>query len=343
MPGSFVAAIVFAIIAAIVFFVGRVFFRAGNPPPQPGEDATSRQVAARNQWELRAAAAATVRKWLTIAAAVVAALAVIFLISSMYNPVGTRKEGIELTFGKPHGHLQNGFHLTAPWVKVATMDAAIQTDVYARESNVKQGASASGPCIDVRMAFQQLGCVDISLRWRIQQNSADELYRDYRSFEHVRGSLVTREFRAAVNEAFANYNPLNSVAGVVSSSEKNPTLGQLSQKIAELLRGQIGNRIDVLNVIVVLIHYDGETQKRIDQLQQQVAETRIAEQARITNEKQAAANAALSKSVNTSPNVLVAQCMNTLQAMVKNGQTVPAGFSCWPGGSGTAIIANSGK
>lgn len=170
-----------------------------------------------------------------------------------------------------------------------------------------------------------------------------ELYRDYRSFDHVRGSLVTRELRAAVNEQFGAYNPLNSVAGVVAKGGKNPSLGVEATGVARRLRGVIGQRINVLSVIISLIHYDGETQKRIDQLQQQVAETRIAEQQLITNEKQAAANAALSKSVNTSPNVLVAQCMDVLESMVKNQQTVPPGFSCWPGGSGTAIIAGNGK
>jgi regulator of protease activity HflC (stomatin/prohibitin superfamily) len=299
------------------------------------------------------------RTWMLIVAVVLFIGAGAMTLASSYNPVSTKNEGIETTFGATSGHLHNGFHMTWPWVKVHEMDAAIQTDSYVWDKN-----PTSSTCLSVRIANQQTGCLTISIRWRIcttdtaqtyttidgrtkkvvcHKDAVDELYRDYRTFDHVRDSLVSRELTAAVNNAFANYNPLDSISlNTPANGAKNPLLSTLAAKITSTMRQEIGTQIEVLNTIIPLVHYDDATQQKINQLQQQVAQTRIAEQAKITNEKQAAANKALAASVNTSPNVLVAQCLNTLEEMVKNGQPVPAGFSCWPGGSGTPVIANSG-
>lgn len=264
-----------------------------------------------------------------------AALSVFLLFCASYNQVGTKDEGIETSFGATTGHLSNGFHLTWPWVQVHTMDAAIQTDSYTQ---------ADKDCLPVRIANQQTGCVDVSIRWRIQPASVDELYRDYRSFDHVRNSLVTRELTAAVNAQFADYNPLDSIAyGTPAGGVKNPPLATLALRITKQMQGEIGSQIEVISTIVPIIHYDEETQARLNQLQQQIALTRIAEQELTTNQKQAEANNALAHSVDAAPNVLVAQCLSILETMVKASQSVPAGFSCWPNGGPEAVIAGSAK
>lgn len=275
----------------------------------------------------------------------------VFTLVSSWNPVSTKNEGIELSFGKTSGHLSNGAHFTAPWVKVVEMDAAIQTDQYSSPAGnwntalPGNGANASGPCLPVRLANQQTGCVDVTIRWRIQPGAADELYKDYRSFEHVRNSLVTKDLVAAANTAFADFNPLDSIRAKAAPSNgtSNPTLATLAGRIRNTLADEnrgVGSRIDVLSVIIPLVLFDPATQSRINQLQQQVALTRIAEQALQTNRKQAEANAAL-EARGLTTNVLVAQCMAALSASVKDGHPLPPGFSCWPGGSGasTAVLA----
>jgi hypothetical protein len=244
--------------------------------------------------------------------------------------VGTKDVGIETSFGKTAGELGPGIHLTPPWINVTTMDAAIQTDSYTKQD-----------CLSVRVAYQQTACVHVSIRWRIEPNDADSLFQNYRTFENVRDSLVTRELTTAVNNQLENYNPLNSVAGAQSS---NPPLQQIAQNVTAQMQSEIGrDGIHVLNTLIPFIGFDPETQGRINQLQQQVALTRIADQEIVTNKAQAQANGALARSVNKTPNVLVAQCLTILNQMVKQGQSVPAGFSCWPGGSLTGVIANTTK
>lgn len=316
MPVTLVFAILFMVATIIAIFIHPIPPDAGAPP--------------------------RTMLWVRLALGLVTCL---LLLGSSYNPVSTKNEGVETSFGKPVGHLHNGPHLTWPWVKVHEMDAAIQTDSYYQQEH---------KCLNVRIANQQTGCVDISIRWRIcvaktpatksspgcKQNAVDDLFRDYRTFEHVRDSLVTRDLIAAVNTAFSQYNPLDSIKlGTSANGVNNPLLSVLASQVTAQMQREIGGQIEVLNTIIPIVHFDDATQNRINQLQQQVAQTRIAEQEKLTNEAKARANNALSKSVDTSPNVLVAQCMTTLEEMVKAHDAVPAGFSCWPGGGAAAVIA----
>lgn len=269
-----------------------------------------------------------------IAVAILVAGLLALMVASV-TMVTTKNVGVETTFGKPSGELSNGLHLKWPWEKVTEMDAAIQTDTFNNDN-----------CLRVRIANQQTACVYINFQWRINPVAAQELFRDYRTFDHVRDALVTRRLTAVVNEQLANYNPLNSVSGtdLPPGEKRNPTLTEIAKTVNTQMTTEIGGgkgSIEVLSTIIPLITFDQETQGRINQLQQQVALTRVAQQQKKTNEAQAVANKALAASVNTSPNVLVSHCYAILETMVKNGQSVPAGFSCWPGSKLAGVIATS--
>jgi len=276
------------------------------------------------------------RKVSKIALICLLVIAVLETLGFSFAIVSTKNEGIVTSFGAVSGHVGNGPHLIAPWESVTEMDAAIQTDSYTGANN------DNGAPIAVRIGNQQTADVSISIRWRINPAMSDELFQNYRTFEHVRDSLVTRELTAAVNEQFKDYNPLNSIAAAATTGKKNPSLSDIANAVTEQMKREIGvEGIEILNTIIPIVTFDSATQNRINQLQQQFASTLIAEQQRQTNVKLAEANKALAKSVDTSPNVLVAQCMTILGEMVKENQPVPAGFSCWPGGSKIGVIAGA--
>lgn len=272
-------------------------------------------------------------RWTRIAGYVAVGLGVICLMFSCLVKVTTKNIGVLTTFGATSGEVSNGLHTKWPWEKVTEMDAAIQTDSYADKN-----------CIQVRIANQQTACVSVNFQWRINPSAAQNLFKNYRTFDHVRDALVTRRLKAVLNERLEDYNPLNSVAGadLPPGQQPNPTLTEIAKQVNAQMGREIGGKdgsIEVLSTIIPILTFDPETQGRINQLQQQVALTRVAKQSEKTAAAQAAANKALAGSVNTSPNVLVAHCINILETMVKNGQSVPAGFSCWPGGSLAGVIA----
>lgn len=272
-------------------------------------------------------------------AGVIFALAFLAFVMSVTFQVPTKEEAILTSFGKPSGHHGNGIHLKKPWEKSHNMDAARQTDVYEDQTSDKVCHA-----IPVRIAFQQTGCTNVSIQWRIRtaERVPEKLYQDFRSFDHVRDALVTRQLKQALNVAFADYNPLNISSEASTEEDKLPEIAEaVKRAMADDPESAtyVGDQIEVISVQIPIVTYDGPTQDRINQLQQQVALTKIAEQRKTTNQKEAAANKALAESVNNSPNVLVSRCLDTMEAMVKARVAIPAGFSCWPGSGVAAVIA----
>lgn len=279
-----------------------------------------------------------------IATWITAGLTVIVLLLASITTVSTRNVGIVTTFGRTSGHLDNGLHVIAPWDNVTEMNAAIQTDSYVlgtkASTSTNDSNSATGPCVNVRIANQQTACVDVSIKWRINPSAADELFQNYHDFSTVQDSLVHRELNVALNNQLSDYNPLNSITEAGSGSfGSNPTLTQVGAKVTEQMRRELAGQIEVISTLIPILHYDGATENRINQIQQQVAQTRIADAQLQTNQAQSAANAALAQSVTTP--VLESKCLDIMKEMVQNGQKVPAGMTCGLGSNVTGIIAGS--
>ena len=240
--------------------------------------------------------------------AVVAGVITLFvLILGSTTIVSARNIGVVTTFGRPGGTLSNGLHWKAPWQSVTEMNGTIQIDNHAGEN-----------ATTVRLGNNSTAFVDNSVRWRIQPAAADELFLDYRDFENVRDNLVTRELRAALNEVFADFDPL------APENVEGANVQALGDEVAEKLRAKVGGQIEILNVIVPLVNYDDATQERINALNVEKANTRIAEQRAKTAEAEARANEILAASVSNDPNVLVSKCLDA----AREAGISPLG--CWP-------------
>jgi regulator of protease activity HflC (stomatin/prohibitin superfamily) len=248
-------------------------------------------------------------------AVIAGALTVLVLILGSTTVVSTRNVGVVTTFGRPSGTLPNGLHLKAPWQNVTEMNGTIQIDNHTGES-----------ATTVRLGNNSTAHVDNSVRWRIQPAAADELFLDYREFDNVRDNLVTRELRAALNEVFADFDPL------APENTEGTNVQALGDDVANKLREKVGDQVEILNVIVPLVNYDDATQSRINALNVEKANTRVAEQRAKTAEAEARANEILAASVSDSPNVLVSKCLDA----AREGNISPLG--CWPGTSAVPTV-----
>lgn len=259
-------------------------------------------------------------------------LALVVAFVSMTAIVPTREIGVVTSFGRPVDVLSNGLHLKAPWEKVNKLDGTIQTDNFTGQDHA----------IDVRIGNGSTAGVDATIRWRIKLDAGKELYQDYRQMENIRDSLVTRELKAALNEVLGDYDPLASVKQGTSADGTTTSAGvdlnAFSQLVQEALAKRVGDDVEVKSVILPIVRFDQQTQEKINAYQAEVANTRIAEQREATAKAQAQANKNLAGSVSRDPNVLVSKCLDTLEEMVKAGQEVPIGFSCWPGSTGTSVV-----
>lgn len=251
--------------------------------------------------------------------------------------VPTREIGVVTSFGRPVDVLSNGLHLKAPWQKVNKLDGTIQTDNFTGQDRA----------IDVRIGNGSTAGVDATIRWRIKLDAGKELYQDYRQMENIRDSLVTRELKAALNEVLGDYDPLASVKQGTSADGTTTSAGvdlnAFSQLVQDALSKRVGDDVEVKSVILPIVRFDQQTQEKINAYQAEVANTRIAEQREATAKAQAQANKNLAGSVSRDPNVLVSKCLDTLEEMVKAGQEVPIGFSCWPGVAGTSVVLPQAK
>lgn len=278
-------------------------------------------------------------------------LAVIVVLLSCVTTVGTKDIGVVTTFGRPTGRdLENGLHVKLPWQKVNELDGAINPDSYTGDS-----------CIDVRIGDSTTACVEGTIRWRIVPDQASVLYQDYRSDnvnETIRDSLVKTQFNAALNDVLGKYNPLAAVATQASQGLKSdvspatstaPNLDEFSDQVEKSMEEHLVTasnnsksagrpQVQVVSVTLNFIHLATTTQDKINDFLKEVGATRVAEQHQQTAEAQANANKQLAASVAKDPNVLVSKCFDAVEEAIKSKYALPAGFSCWDGGSRAVVV-----
>lgn len=242
-------------------------------------------------------------------------LGIVMIVAASTVAVPARTVGVVTAFGKPTGTLSNGLHLVKPWEDVEKMDASLQTNRYTGDS-----------AIGVRLANQSEAKADASIQWQLREEDAEQMYLDYREFERIHNDLVDREFRASVNAVLASYNPLDAEA----IAEGGIDLNEYADDIKKDMQKRMGKSVEVRSVALPIINYDEDTQRKIDQLQSEVANTRAAEQSKKTAKEIAEANEILRKSL--SDEVLSQRC---IEAAEKVGDA-PVG--CIKGSAATPLV-----
>lgn len=243
------------------------------------------------------------------------ALGVIMIALASTVAVPARTVGVVTAFGKPTGTLSNGLHLVKPWEDVEKMDASLQTNRYTGDS-----------AIGVRLANQSEAKADASIQWQLREEDAEQMYLDYREFERIHNDLVDREFRASVNAVLASYNPLDAEAIAKGGIDLN----EFADDIKKDMQKRMGKSVEVRSVALPIIDYDEDTQRKIDQLQSEVANTRAAEQSKKTAKEIAEANEIMRRSL--SDEVLSQRC---IEAAEKVG-AAPVG--CVNGSGATPLV-----
>lgn len=256
------------------------------------------------------------RRYSAIAGIVLFGVASASLFGSMATVVSTRNIGIVTTFGKPNEELSNGWHMVSPWQEVTEMDGAIQLQKF-------EGDKA----MTVRLGNNSTANANVTIQWRLDPAAAPSLFMDYRTFDGIRDNLVDKELQVAMNSEFAKFDPL------APGNADGAPLVAISKHVEDDVQRAVGKRIEIEKVFVPLLAYDQQTQDRINALNIEKANTRVAEQAKQTAQAQADANRILASSVNNDPNVITANCVT--QSLSKN---LPV-QGCWPLPAGGLTIA----
>lgn len=248
-------------------------------------------------------------------------IAVLVLVLSVTTIVGTRQVGIATAFNRPTGQtFNNGLHFKAPWVEIHEMDGAVQIDTY-------QNASGTDRRIPVRLGNNSTAMADASIRWQIRQDSADELFVQYKTFDGVRVNLIERNLKVALNEAFAKFDPLDK-----KNLEESP-LPSIAGQALNLLRDKVGKEVEILDVSVPTIDYDDKTEERINQINEERANTTKAQQEVLTNDARRQAAEKLANMPPPNLRISIANCLNKMAETGKN-------LNCFPIGQGVLPTVN---
>ena len=158
-------------------------------------------------------------------------------------------------------------------------------------------------------------------RWQIKQDAADELFVQYKTFDGVRVNLIERNLKVALNEAFASFDPL-----ATKNLDTSP-LPAISKDALDLLRNKVGSEVEIIDVSVPTIDYDDKTEERINQINEERANTTRAGQEVKTNKKRREAAEELSKMPPPDLRISIANCLNKMAETGTN-------LNCFPIGQG---------
>lgn len=273
------------------------------------------------------------RRFTRIVAVGVGVVSVLILTSGCVTFVSTRSFAVQTGFGRPVGEaFNNGPHLKAPWTVTHDMDGAIQIDKYSQDPGSKDGDDHDHRML-IRLGNSSTARADVSIRWQMKQAAASELFQQYKTFDNVRTNLVERNLAVALNDVFATFDPL-----APKNLEVSP-FPQLALQAADLLRNmntdkgvKLSDQIDVIDVNVPTIGYDGDTEKRINEINTQRAATSKALEAQKTAIAQSKANDLLKASISDNPAVVAQNCVT---AAIEHGIS-PLG--CWPGAAAMPTV-----
>lgn len=277
------------------------------------------------------------RTWgTTLLASVAIATGVMIFVLNTFTVVPPRNVAVVVEFGKADQALSSGPHWVPPWSSIEKVDGTVQTQLMT---------------VKVRLANQTTADVDAVVQWNVSQEAhANELWQRYRGkddnvIKNIHDNVIWRQTTVALNEVFADYNPLV----VLSGGKEDRSQQDLAAQALGILKSNVDPGIQVDVLAISLIHYDEVTQSKLNGYAQALADTQIATQQKLTAEQQKLANDKLAVSSSNNPGVKYQNCLNFLKDLAAKGQLagLPVTFNCGepnggPGNSG-GVIVNSAR
>ena len=256
----------------------------------------------------------------------VLAFGLLILALASLTIISPKNVGVQTSFGRATGTLDNGWHLVAPWSSVESFDATRQS------LKLSGGGDDNGDPIVVRLANGTTATVEVSLEWQLDDKAdITQLYLDYRSFENIQDNVVRRRLSAALNTVFESYDPLAMIKGDGAAEP----VSTLETTAAAALQKELPNGILVRTMYLPKIVFADSVQAQINQYVNAVNETKIAQQQKLTAEARQQANDKLANG-NLTSGVLYQNCLDMVERMTKEGKALPPAFTC--GAGPTAVV-----
>jgi len=203
-------------------------------------------------------------------------LGIVFVLFSSMNSVPIRSVGIVTSFGKPTGEVTgSGFKMVKPWEKVGEWDASRQRYDHSQDKNA----------IPVRTGTLAVAHVNVLIEWQVKPDKAPEQFLAYKGdFETFKNQKVGIQLDGAMNDAFADYNPLQNID--TKTGNLNVDLNPYADKVKSFATQRLGNDVEILSVTIIRVNHDDKTEANIKAFQDKLAQGRNLDQDKINAEKQ---------------------------------------------------------
>lgn len=258
--------------------------------------------------------------------------------------VDARSIGIETKGGKYVGVLTPGRHVLAPWADVEQWTTRNQTIQFAGDDGSDRENFRDESSVSVRLGNQSVAQVDMNVTWAVADSGGDlakqtdrikQLWAQYKTFGDMSRDFAVVTARAASGDVFNVYDPFSSLNSAKADNPYVPN-SEWSSKITDKLRPLYEARgLTLVSVQVVQVGYDKDTEAKIKQYSQKVADTRIAEQDVKVAEQQALASKQRSTQAASGCEALIRDLAASDQ--LKN---LPIGWQC-PGNPGPAVVGTT--
>lgn len=243
-------------------------------------------------------------------------LAVASLVGSSFTVIKPQTVGIEVQFGKPIRSLSNGLHLKSPLSTVEKLDGTVKNLGFNDPDKVENVN------LEVRLASGAMAYPKANIEYRLMSEDAMQLFLDYRTEENIRLNTIQRDMEAITSDVFSSYDPLGK--DTLKAGEE-ARINSMRKEITERMLEETGSSVEIRSITMPMVAYDTTTQDRINELQTEIAKTRVAEQKKSTAEAEARSNNVLSDSL--SKEILTSKCLD----IIKESSQSPIG--CFDGSS----------
>lgn len=228
--------------------------------------------------------------------------------------VGARSVGIQTSFGKYAATLDSGFHMVNPFSSVEEFSTQIQ-DLDLEVPVSFDGGSS--------------GTAKLTVLWAIDAKDAEQLWKDWKTFDRVRDRLVAPAARTVTAASFSAFTP--------DAARDGANRVTLQDQILSELKGSIGEGANIRSIQLTDVQLGDRAQAAVDRIVEATANTQRAseEQARATIE----AETARIRQQSQTPEALQRYCLEVVNSWnVGNNGPLPATFDCSLGGTSAPII-----
>lgn len=282
-----------------------------------------------------------------IAGGIALVLFVLLLGYSITFQVGAKQYGVLRTFGHPSNHdYGSGIHLKMPWQSDVTVDGKVHTDGYTAKDPGTYDQHYN--CINAQLGNGTASCIDATIRWQIAEDQASVVYANYGSddpTDHFGKAVISAQFSQVIPIVIRQYNPIAQLTVLkgkatgqsVENASFAPDYDALSKTAQDMMQQRVNGEAVIQSVTISAVPLDTLTTQKLSQFVQEQAKTRTALQAIETNTNQALANQKLETSLEKSPGLLVAKCLDGVEDAITKGYALPAGYGCFSG-SGSVVV-----